>query len=324
MLAVTEIGLLVNDACFLIIASYPRLVIQTELWILLAGPAIDGLLGGFSTITATMHAYISDVTPDGSRATAFSRLGAALMAGLAVGPVLGTLLISATGNLLTPFYVSVTVHFVFTILLRFVLPESLSSDSRAMLAKRAKAASQAKKDRDVAERAWEADGDEETPVRGDSGFSRIATPIRGSRVGRRAVGEVRRMARRAVTPLQPLAVFIPQKLPGGGRNYNLLLLAIVNFIIAQMMVSPAERQRGVRPLLALLARSECLTALCLLPCLPPTLANPRASSPSRRSTPSGPLAGRRPSSARTSRSSACAVSSSYSASCLVRPISCQS
>lgn len=238
VLAITELGLLLNDACFLIIASYPRLVMQTELWILLAGPAIDGVLGGFSTITATMHAYISDVTPDGSRATAFSRLGAALMAGLAIGPVLGSALISATGNLLAPFYVSVSIHTLFVLLIRFVLPESLSSDSRKILDKRAKAAKQAAKERDAAERAWEVDGDDEAA--GDSGFSsRIATPMRGSRAGRRVLGEMRRMARRAVLPLQPLSVFVPHRNALGVRNYNLLLLGVLSFIMAQMMVSAA-------------------------------------------------------------------------------------
>lgn len=233
-MAITEIGLLVNDICFLTIASYPRLVVQSRLWILLLGPAIDGLLGGFSTIVAAMHAYISDVTPDGSRATAFSRLGAAVMAGMAVGPVLGSALINATGSLLAPFYVSVSVHALWVILIRFLLPESLSSDSRDILKKRAKAAKAAARERDAAERAWELEGDS-TPHEGDSSFSRLAAPVRGSRTGRRAVGFALRVGRRAILPLRPLGVFWPQRGEDGHKNYNLLLMGVLHFIIANMM-----------------------------------------------------------------------------------------
>jgi hypothetical protein len=210
-------------------------VVQTRLWILLLGPAIDGLLGGFSTIVAAMHAYISDVTPDGSRATAFSRLGAAIMAGMAVGPVLGSALINATGQLLSPFYVSVCVHFLWVILIRFLLPESLSSDSRDILKKRAKAAKAAAAERDAAERAWEVDGDDTPTAEGDSSFSRLAGGVRGSRSARRVAGFVRRIGRRATLPLRPLSVFWPHKDDQGRRNYNLLLMGILNFIIANMM-----------------------------------------------------------------------------------------
>lgn len=72
---------------------------QGSIYLLLLGPMLDGLLGGFSTVTATMHAYISDVTPDGSRATVFARLSAALMGGFALGPVLGAWIVAATGNM---------------------------------------------------------------------------------------------------------------------------------------------------------------------------------------------------------------------------------
>ncbi|CAK9787407.1 unnamed protein product [Cutaneotrichosporon oleaginosum] len=240
VLAITEVGLLLNDICFLTIARHPRLVVQSRLWILLLGPAIDGLLGGFSTIVAAMHAYISDVTPDGSRATAFSRLGAAIMAGMAVGPVLGSALINATGSLLAPFYISITVHALWVVLIRFLLPESLSSDSRDILRKRAKVASAAQRERDAVERAWEHDGDG-VPNDGDSSFSRIAAPVRGNRTARRAMGFARRIGRRAVLPLQPLGVFWPQKDEDGRRNYNLLLMGVLNFVIANMMGAVAVK-----------------------------------------------------------------------------------
>jgi len=69
------------------------------IYVLLVGPTLEGMLGGISTYAATVHAYISDVTPDGSSVTAFTRLMAFMMMGFAMGPILGSTLISATGNM---------------------------------------------------------------------------------------------------------------------------------------------------------------------------------------------------------------------------------
>lgn len=99
ILSLLELGFLVNDASFLFITSHPAMIARFSLYIVLIGPFLEGLVGGLATLMATMHAYISDVTPDGSRATHFGRLFGMLMAGFAVGPFLGTALISATGNM---------------------------------------------------------------------------------------------------------------------------------------------------------------------------------------------------------------------------------
>lgn len=88
----------ISECCFIVVATFPYLV-PGGYRALLVGPAIDGMLGGFSLMSATVHAYISDVTPDGSRATVFARLGGVMMAGLALGPVLGSTLIKATDNM---------------------------------------------------------------------------------------------------------------------------------------------------------------------------------------------------------------------------------
>jgi MFS family permease len=67
----------VSDIILVVTASYPHRVPFGYRFILL-GPILDGLMGGFSTISATNNAYISDTTPDGSRAKVFSRFGVGL------------------------------------------------------------------------------------------------------------------------------------------------------------------------------------------------------------------------------------------------------
>ena len=59
----------------------------------------SGFFGSMSCLVGTAHAYISDVTPDGSRAAAFSKLTGMIMGGFACGPVLGALIIRLTGNM---------------------------------------------------------------------------------------------------------------------------------------------------------------------------------------------------------------------------------
>lgn len=88
----------VSEICFILVATFPYLA-PGGYRALLIGPMIEGLLGGMSTITATINAYMSDVTPDGSRAAVFARLTGIMMLGFASGPVLGSLLIRATDNM---------------------------------------------------------------------------------------------------------------------------------------------------------------------------------------------------------------------------------
>jgi MFS family permease len=83
---------------FILVATFPYLA-PGGYRALLIGPMIEGILGGLSTITATINAYLSDVTPDGSRAAVFARLAGTMMLGFASGPVLGSLLIRWSGNM---------------------------------------------------------------------------------------------------------------------------------------------------------------------------------------------------------------------------------
>jgi MFS family permease len=87
-----------SEILFILVATFPYLA-PGGYRSLLLGPMVEGLLGGMSTITATINAYLSDVTPDGSRAAVFARLAGTMMVGFASGPVLGSFLIRWSGNM---------------------------------------------------------------------------------------------------------------------------------------------------------------------------------------------------------------------------------
>ncbi|WVQ83644.1 hypothetical protein IAT38_005786 [Cryptococcus sp. DSM 104549] len=246
VMAIVELGLLLNEICFILVATFPYLA-PGGYRSLLIGPTIEGLLGGFSTITATVNAYVSDVTPDGSRVTVFARLGGIMMAGFAVGPVVGSMVISYTGNIMVPFYINLLIHSVYIILILFLLPESLSSDARLVLAKNALIARDAAARREAAEREWE----DETPGLPDtqpgaghetdpllSGWSFVSNGTH-SRRRKKTIGTLKRGLTRLISPLAPLAIFLPreEENPYTGRrqrNWNLTAVGLGLFFMSML------------------------------------------------------------------------------------------
>jgi hypothetical protein len=83
---------------FILVATFPNMM-PGGYRFLIIGPIIDGALGGVSTLIASINAYISDVTPDGSRAKVFSRLTGIMMLGFAAGPAIGSFVIDRSGNM---------------------------------------------------------------------------------------------------------------------------------------------------------------------------------------------------------------------------------
>ncbi|KIR68319.1 hypothetical protein I314_01819 [Cryptococcus bacillisporus CA1873] len=222
IMTVVEVGLFLNELCFILVANFPHLA-PGGYRSLLIGPTVEGLLGGFSTITATVNAYLSDITPDGSRVMAFSRAMGFMMAGFACGPVLGSILIQSTGDIMTPFYINLVLYSLSIPLVLFLLPESLSSDARLILAKRARLAEDADARREAAEIEWE----DETPVlpragmneRGEhaqeeedplvSGRSLRLDGMSGHLKRRKMMETIKRLGKKATGFLAPLGIFLP-------------------------------------------------------------------------------------------------------------------
>ncbi|OCF61558.1 hypothetical protein L486_01210 [Kwoniella mangroviensis CBS 10435] len=240
IIAFVEIGLLLNEICFIVVANFPYLV-PGGYRALLLGPTIEGLLGGYSTISATLNAYVSDITPDGSRVTLFARISGMFMAGFALGPVLGSMLITWSGDIMTPFYVNAIIYTLYIPLIVFLLPESLSSQARLQLAKNAKLAKEEAKKRDQLEREWE----NETPfppdgVEGESdpllsGWSRISNNAQASKARKRTIGNFRRLMRKVFGFLQPLSIFIPVKKEGERhRDWNLTVVGAGLFFMSMV------------------------------------------------------------------------------------------
>ncbi|KII88321.1 hypothetical protein PLICRDRAFT_41492 [Plicaturopsis crispa FD-325 SS-3] len=121
------LGLLVSDFIFILVARYSR-SLPGGYWLMLAGPLIEGSLGGLSTASGISHAYAADCTEPASRSHTFSTLLGLLFTGIAVGPSIGALLIRAAPNhnAIIVFYFSTLVHICYALFLWTLLPESLT------------------------------------------------------------------------------------------------------------------------------------------------------------------------------------------------------
>lgn len=128
-----------------------------------------------------------------------------------------------------------------TILIRFLLPESLSSEARAVLTKRAAAAREAARQAEAAQRRWEDlgdDSDEEDArdaAAADSSWSRISATPRRTRTARRAVGAFRRAFVRVFGFLRPLSVFLPSENDDGTTNWNLTFMGVFVFFTSMLI-----------------------------------------------------------------------------------------
>lgn len=129
VLGVSVIGLLLTDVVFLLVYSYHQ-VLPGGYWFLLVGPIVEGTMGGLTSAIAAMHAYLADCTTPASRSRIFSLNLGFMFSGAALGPTIGGLLIHATGNILSVFYMSTISHCFYALMVWCIIPESLTNAQR--------------------------------------------------------------------------------------------------------------------------------------------------------------------------------------------------
>lgn len=113
--------------------AYLLMAFAPNLWMLAAGRALSGLMGGM----APAMAYVSDITPPEKRAQGMGSIGAAMSLGFVIGPAIGGVLggqTAATASLLLPGLVAFGIAATTTAATVFLLRESLPAGSRAAAA----------------------------------------------------------------------------------------------------------------------------------------------------------------------------------------------
>lgn len=101
-----------------------------SLWMLFAARILDGLTGGNISVA---QAYITDVTDEKNRARGLGLIGAAFGLGFIIGPAVGGAL--SVYGYSVPAFVAAGLAFLNLLTVYFWLPESLSEEKRAELAR---------------------------------------------------------------------------------------------------------------------------------------------------------------------------------------------
>ncbi|KAF8473108.1 major facilitator superfamily domain-containing protein [Gautieria morchelliformis] len=196
-------GLLITDLNFILVTLAAKRL-PGGYRFLFVGPAIDGMLGGMTTLMAGLQAYVSDCTPPGARSRVFSLTLGLAYGGMAIGPTLGSLMVRATGDLLSVFYVATGSHIFYTILAFFVIPESLTRVAMRKARKRREALR----------------NDEEVSNEQSSGQPRAMV----------MKGKMWNYLKKPLVFFAPLSIFLPYRRPEGkGWDYNLTILGSYGF-----------------------------------------------------------------------------------------------
>ncbi|CAG8758848.1 25596_t:CDS:2, partial [Gigaspora rosea] len=124
---ISIIGIILACSIVILMSHYWRILGSNFLFI---GAIIEGLLGGVIAINTACHAYISDCTKPENRSVGFGFMHASAYCGMSLGPVLGGIIVEATGSALSVFYVVVCALSIFFIFASFILPESLPPELR--------------------------------------------------------------------------------------------------------------------------------------------------------------------------------------------------
>ena len=104
-----------------------------SLWMLFASRLLDGFTGGNISVA---QAYITDITDESNRAKGLGMLGAAFGLGFIIGPAAGGLL--SVYGFAVPAFLAAGLSLISILGVIFFLPESLTDEVRAQLARKAK------------------------------------------------------------------------------------------------------------------------------------------------------------------------------------------
>ncbi|OSD08608.1 MFS general substrate transporter [Trametes coccinea BRFM310] len=125
VMSLAVIGILLTDLTFIAVFYFYK-QLPGGYYFLITGPVLEGLLGGLTSMSANVHAYMSDCSPPSQRSRVFSRYLGLLFTGMAIGPTLGGLSIRLSGTFISVFFIAAGLHFIYALLIWFVIPESLS------------------------------------------------------------------------------------------------------------------------------------------------------------------------------------------------------
>ncbi|KAJ7164494.1 major facilitator superfamily domain-containing protein [Mycena filopes] len=122
-LAIVSVGNVIAGLILVLVAKYVELL-PGGYWFLLVEAVFAGAVGGLPSETAVIFGYLSDISTAEERSRTFSVVYGFMLAGLGLGPVLGSFVVRKTHSLIAVFYVGTALRVIYLCLIWFILPES--------------------------------------------------------------------------------------------------------------------------------------------------------------------------------------------------------
>ncbi|RDB25839.1 putative membrane protein C14C4.07 [Hypsizygus marmoreus] len=126
ILAIFLAGAIGMEACYVLVMQPKSIFGRHAEKFILAGPILEGLVGGLSSFNGIVHAYTSDCTRHGSRSKIFSTIQGIVFVGLAMGPWFSGLVLPKTAilNVDHAFYLSISLLALTLSYVTLLCPES--------------------------------------------------------------------------------------------------------------------------------------------------------------------------------------------------------
>lgn len=118
-------GMLCANVIYILVNRFWRYLPGGYWWILL-GPLIEGSFGGMPASMVAFTAYVGDTTSEQRRSKTLSINFGLYWVGFSIGPLVGNLALRMTGNIMSIFYIAVTLQAAFLLYTKFIMLEPLS------------------------------------------------------------------------------------------------------------------------------------------------------------------------------------------------------
>ncbi|KAJ4425172.1 hypothetical protein N0V82_000227 [Gnomoniopsis sp. IMI 355080] len=224
LLALASFGGVLGEIVTIFAAKFPDVVHYR--WLLL-GVTFDGLAGSFTAGSVLSQSYTADCTPPSKRGVAIGYMHACLFSGLAFGPFIAAYFVKWTGSLLSIFYISVSCHVLFMIVVGFVIPESVSK-RRQRLAREKRRMDNEKRNRKT--REWASAYIDAARGSNNWLWSWLATPKHANLLA----------SIRSANPFEPLKTLAPKGAENKRVRRNLILLAVMDMVILGAAMSSGQ------------------------------------------------------------------------------------
>ncbi|KAF5315935.1 hypothetical protein D9611_005018 [Ephemerocybe angulata] len=128
---IATFGALCGNAVFILVNYFGKYLPGRYWWLLLA-PLLEGLFGGMAASVVAFASYVSDTTTEQTRSRTLSIKYGIHWTGISLGPLIGSLALRVTGDIVSLFYIAVALQATLLLYVKFIMLEPLSEERQGL------------------------------------------------------------------------------------------------------------------------------------------------------------------------------------------------